>query len=61
MAMLYKIPVLDGEYAGLVYGLANDYSHFTDDVHPSAVGSEALAYNIGKFIESLPIYRRDGE
>lgn len=60
MAMLYKIPVLDGEYAGLVYGLANDYSHFTDDVHPSAVGSEALAYNIGKFIESLPIYHRNG-
>ena len=61
MAMLYKIPVLDGEYAGLVYGLANDYSHFTDDVHPTSAGSAALAYNIGKFIESLPIYHRDGE
>ena len=60
MAMLYKIPVLDGEYAGLVYGLANDYSHFTDDVHPSAAGSAAIAYNIGKFIESLPVYHRDG-
>lgn len=61
MAMLYKIPVMDGEYAGLVYGLANDYSHFTDDVHPSSAGSAALAYNIGKFIETLPIYCRDGE
>lgn len=61
MAMLYKIPVLDGEYAGLVYGLANDYSHFTDDVHPASAGAAALAYNIGKFIESLPIYQRDGE
>ena len=61
MAMLYKIPVLDGEYAGLVYGLANDYSHFTDDVHPASAGAAALAYNIGKFIESLPIYHRDGE
>lgn len=61
MAMLYKIPVLDGEYAGLVYGLANDYSHFTDDVHPASAGAAALAYNIGKFIESLPIYNRDGE
>lgn len=61
MAMLYKIPVLDGAYAGLVYGLSNDYSHFTDDVHPSSVGAAALAYNIGKFIESLPIYHRDGE
>lgn len=61
MAMLYKIPVLDGEYAGLVYGLANDYSHFTDDVHPASAGSAALAYNIGKFIETLPIYCRDGE
>ena len=60
MAMLYKIPVLDGEYAGLVYGLSNDYSHFTDDVHPSSTGSAALAYNIGKFIETLPIYYRDG-
>ena len=59
--MLYKIPVLDGEYAGLVYGLANDYSHFADDVHPASAGSAALAYNIGKFIESLPIYQRDGE
>lgn len=61
MAMLYKIPVLDGEYAGLVYGLANDYSHFTDNVHPASAGSAALAYNIGKFIETLPIYYRDGE
>lgn len=61
MAMLYKIPVLDGEYAGLVYGLANDYSHFTDDVHPASAGAASLAYNIGKFIESLPIYQRDGE
>ena len=58
MAMLYKIPVLDGEYAGLVYGLSNDYSHFTDDVHPSSTGSEALAYNIGKFVETLPVYRK---
>lgn len=61
MAMLYKIPVLDGEYAGLVYGLSNDYSHFTDDVHPSSVGGKALAYNIGKFVETLPVYHRDGE
>ena len=24
-------------------------------------GREALAYNIGKFVETLPIYHRDGE
>lgn len=60
MAMLYGIPALDGHYAGMIWGSSNDYGHFTDDVHPSASGSTALAYNIGKFIETLPIYKRDG-
>lgn len=59
MAMLYGIPALDGHYAGMIWGSSNDYGHFTDDVHPSASGSTALAYNIGKFIETLPIYKRD--
>lgn len=56
VAKFYRIPYLDGRYAGVVTGYSNDFNHLTDIVHIQSTGAQALGYGIGEFVSSLPIY-----